>query len=269
MKKTPFENTGFWALILGGSSGMGFATAQKLAKEGMNICVVYRDRRSALLTIEESFATIRKTGVKFISLNVNALQEEGMEKVMSEIGHHFAPGEKIRLLLHSLSRGNLNPLAALSSEKNATLSEDDFRQTIYAMAVSLLTWTRKCISLSLFAPDARVLGFTSEGNQRVWPGYAAVSAAKVTLESLMRSMAVEFAPLGIRTNLIQAGITDTPSLRMIPGNEDLRKKTESRNPFRRLTRPEDVADVVYLLCLDEAAWINGAIIPVDGGEKLL
>jgi enoyl-[acyl-carrier protein] reductase I len=57
-------------------------------------------------------------------------------------------------------------------------------------------------------------------------------------------------------------------MRMIPGSESLKAHSLARNPFKRLTTPEDVADVVYLLCKKEAAWINGAIIPVDGGERI-
>jgi enoyl-[acyl-carrier protein] reductase I len=81
-------------------------------------------------------------------------------------------------------------------------------------------------------------------------------------------MALEYAPLGIKANCIQAGVTDTESLRMIPGSEAMIKDTLERNPYGRLTKPEDVANAVYLLCRDEAAWINGAVVPVDGGEHI-
>ena len=62
--------------------------------------------------------------------------------------------------------------------------------------------------------------------------------------------------------------TNTASLRMVPSSKYLKKHSLLRNPFKRLTLPEDVANVVYLLCKDEAAWINGTIIPVDGGEHI-
>ena len=103
-------------------------------------------------------------------------------------------------------------------------------------------------------------------NRKAIRNYGSVSTAKVALEAISRNIALEFAPYGIRANCIQAGITDTRSLRMIPGNEKMKEQALERNPFHRLTTPEDVANVVYLLCRDEAAWINGAIIPVDGGE---
>jgi enoyl-[acyl-carrier protein] reductase I len=95
-----------------------------------------------------------------------------------------------------------------------------------------------------------------------------VSAAKAALEAITRSIALEYAPFGIRANCIQAGVTDTVSLRRIPGSEALKAHSITRNPFNRLTTPRDVANVVYLLCKDEAAWINGVVLPVDGGEQI-
>jgi enoyl-[acyl-carrier protein] reductase I len=88
------------------------------------------------------------------------------------------------------------------------------------------------------------------------------------MEAIVRNMAVEFASYGIRANCVQAGVTDTTSFRMIPGSETIREITGARNPFGRLTTPEDVANVVYLLCRDEASWINGSVIVADGGEHL-
>jgi NAD(P)-dependent dehydrogenase (short-subunit alcohol dehydrogenase family) len=113
-----------------------------------------------------------------------------------------------------------------------------------------------------------VFGLTSEGNEVAWKGYAAVSAAKVSLEALARSIAMEFAPYGIRCNVLQPGVTETPALAAIPGSSHLKASARRRNPFGRLTTPADVANVVYLLSLDEAAWVNGSLLRVDGGEHV-
>ena len=148
------------------------------------------------------------------------------------------------------------------------LDEEDMARTIHSMGTSLLGWTQALWERALFASDARVLGLTSEGNAVAWKGYAGVAAAKVALESVSRSIAVEMAQFGIRSNVVQAGVTDTPALRIIPGSDHLKAQARIRNPFGRLTTPEDVADAIYLLALPESAWINGAIIRVDGGERI-
>jgi len=154
------------------------------------------------------------------------------------------------------------------SDEKPVLKNDDFALTINAMAISLYDWTKAIFEANLFAEDSRIISFTSEGNTKAWVNYAAVSAAKVTLEAITRNIALELAPFGIKANCIQAGVTDTSSLRMIPGSDKIIEHSLKRNPNKRLTQPEDVANVVYLLSKNEASWITGTVIPVDGGEHL-
>ena len=103
------------------------------------------------------------------------------------------------------------------------LDEEDVARTVHSMGTSLLGWTQSLLRRELFHGDARVLGLTSEGNAVAWSGYAAVSAAKAALEALSRSLAVELAPFGVRCNVVQPGVTDTPALRLIPGSDRLRR----------------------------------------------
>ncbi len=260
-----FQQHNYWALILGGSSGLGLATAKKLAQHGMNICVVHRNRKSELINIEENFNQIKNHGVEFKSFNINAFKDEERLKVIDKLKKELGEKGRIRTLVHSVAKGNLKPMIATD---RPALKNDDFHLTIDAMAISLYDWTKVVFDERLFADDARLISFTSEGNTKAWPNYAAVSAAKVTLEAITRNIALEFAPYGIRANCVQAGVTDTSSLRAIPGSQEIINHSLKRNPFKRLTLPENVADVVYLLSKDEAAWINGCIIPVDGGEHI-
>lgn len=305
-------NKDHWALILGGSSGFGLASAKKLSQQGMNICIVHRDRRGAMEQINKDFDDIKNTGVQFSSFNVDALSESGMDQVLAGLTEALGEQGKIRVLLHSIAFGNLKLIAPQEKPDNKInavkklaaklgidvskineavadlmaddvaevfpletpeysdmlIEDEDLARTIYSMGTSMLTWTQKLSQQKLFADDARVLGLTSEGNTVAWRGYAAVSAAKVALESVSRSIAVEFAPQGIRSNIIQAGVTDTKALQAIPGSARMKSVARMKNPFKRLTTPEDVADVVFLLARDEAQWINGALIRADGGEQI-
>ena len=162
----------------------------------------------------------------------------------------------------------LYPMASPTDYGERLTDEEDLASTIYNMGTSLETWVRELHERGLFAADARVLGLTSEGNEIAWRGYAAVSAAKVAMESISRSIALEFAPYGIRSNIVQAGITETPASALIPGIGRMKAQAQLRNPFGRLTTPADVADFLYLLCTDEAGWVNGAVLRVDGGEHI-
>jgi len=303
---------GQWAVILGGSSGFGLASAQALAERGMNLCLVHRDRRALLAAIEPEFEKLRESGVELRTFNTDALSADKRDAVLDELATIFGESGRVRVLLHSIAFGNLklltpeapaprssvadlarklgsdpekvqSALDELFAEGDASvhalasppvysdkhfLDEDDFSRTIHAMGTSLLGWVQGIFGRGLFADDARVFGLTSEGNEVAWKGYAAVAAAKVGLESLARSIAVEYAPFGIRCNVIQAGITETPALAAIPGSDHMKAQARIRNPFHRLTTPRDVADVIALLATDEAAWINGEVIRVDGGEHI-
>ena len=310
-----FDST-HWALILGGSSGFGLATAQKLARHGMNVAVVHRDRKGAMAAIEPRFEEIRKTQVGFLAQNLDALSAEGRTQALDALKAKMGETGRVRLLMHSIAFGNLKPVVAPKPELAQTratellaqklglspsslsqamrevfdkgdadalaglveppqsepggpvLEDEDFERTIYSMGTSLATWTQDVFARGLFASDARVLGMTSEGNEVAWRGYAAVAAAKVALESVSRALAVELGPFGVRSNIVQAGVTDTPALRLIPGSDRMKAQARLKNPLGRLTTPADVADFICLLATDEARWVNGAIIRVDGGERV-
>ncbi len=308
-----FQNKNYWALILGGSSGFGLATAKALGKAGMNICVVHRDRRGSMEKINAEFEEIKSYGVEFVSFNTNALGDEEREAVLTELGEKMKEkGGKIRVYLHSIAFGNLKLLAPIPEPKSSPakqlaeklgvdagavqqkvdelfenggdafvsvtspaeynnellLDNEDMANTVYAMGTSYYTWAKDIFQKGLFADDARCFGLTSEGNEIAWRGYAAVGAAKVAMEALSRSMASELGRYGIRSNIIQAGVTDTPALRHIPGNRHIAANARQRNPLGRLTEPVDVGNVIMLLARDEAAWINGTIVRVDGGEHI-
>lgn len=260
-----FKDKNYWALILGGSSGLGLATAKKLAKHGMNICIVHRNSRMQDDEIQTNFEIIKQENIQFKAFNIDALKPNKREDIILKLKSILKTEGKIKTLIHSVSKGNLKPMV---SKEKPVLKNDDYALTIQAMAISLYDWTKALFEAELFAEDTRIVSFTSEGNTKAWQNYAAVSAAKVTLEAITRSIALEFAPFGIKANCIQAGVTNTASLRMIPGSDEIIEHTLKRNPNKRLTTPEDIANAVYLLNKEEAIWITGTVITVDGGEHL-
>jgi enoyl-[acyl-carrier protein] reductase I len=106
-----FEHKNEWALVLGGSSGLGLATAKKLAKHGMNICVVHRSMRSQLIQIEKEFNVIKQEGVDFISYNSDATRPDNIAKLIENLKKEMQVG-KIKTLVHSIAKGNLKPMVS-------------------------------------------------------------------------------------------------------------------------------------------------------------
>lgn len=215
--------------------------------------------------IEGHFQAIRKVAPVFMSFNADAVNPEKRTEIIAGLKSSFAKDDSVKVLVHSIAKGSLKPMRA---GQGPVLTVEDIQITFRAMALSLYEWVQHLVAEAIIDKDMRVISFTSEGNIRAMPGYAAVSVAKVALEALTRSIALEFAPLGIKANCIQAGVTDTASFGMIPNSSKIKENAIKRNPMGRITTPEDVANTVSLLCSEEAKWINGSIIKADGGESL-
>jgi NAD(P)-dependent dehydrogenase (short-subunit alcohol dehydrogenase family) len=261
---------GDWALILGASSGFGEATALELASLGMNIFGVHLDRKGTLINVERIVGQIRATGREAVFFNANAADVEKRQEIINDIQARFTKAGRshmVRVLLHSLAFGTLKPFITKSSADAIAKSHMDM--TLDVMANSLVYWVQDLISHDLMGRGGRIFAMTSAGGARVWSTYGAVSAAKAALESNIRQLTLELAPLGITANAIMAGVTDTPALRKIPGSDEMIKLAQRKNPAGRLTTPKDVAEAIGLLSLPKAQWVTGNILCVDGGEFIV
>ena len=258
-----------WALILGSSSGIGRAAALKLAADGYDILGVHFDRRAAQPRIAELRAAIEHLGRRVILFNTNLARPDNRQQVLDQLRDTIDTSSphngdaRIAVILHSVAFGVTRPLIGEGSA-----SEDDLTVTCAVMGHDLVHWVRGLVERDLLASPGRVLSMTSEGDRRHWRAYGPVSAAKAILESHTRQLAIELAPRAVTVNCILAGVTDTPALRVIPGNDDIVAASIRRNPHRRLTTPEDVADAVSLMCDPRSAWITGSVISCDGGETI-
>jgi NAD(P)-dependent dehydrogenase (short-subunit alcohol dehydrogenase family) len=197
---------------------------------------------------------------------------EGLAASLAKEGVSVSPDALRRAINDAFHRRGCDAFYTLADSEipasDATLSEEDLARTISLMGYDYLLWGRELLSRGLLTKTARLIALTSEGNRLAWPGYAAVSAAKAALEAVCRAMALEFAPHGVRSCLIQAGVTDTPAGNSIPGFDLMKARARLRNPFHRLTTPDDVAQAIYALALPAFNWANGAVFRIDGGEAI-
>src|SRR6267143_481479 len=249
-----------WALILGASSGFGEGAARALAQAGYDIVGVHLDRKAGMEHVAEIRRDIEKSGRKTQYFNINAADEEQRNKVLDEL----APQElNIAVVLHSLAFGTLKPYIG-----EDVLTKMNVDMTLDVMAHSLVYWAQGVVKRGLMGKGGRIFSMTSSGSTRVFATYGAVSAAKAALESHTRQLALELAPREIAVNALRGGVTDTPALRKIPGNERLVEIATQRNPHHRLTTPADLGGAIVALSRPEADWITGNVINVDGGEEI-
>jgi enoyl-[acyl-carrier protein] reductase III len=247
-----------WALILGASSGFGAAVSLELARAGFNIFGVHMDRRETLPMAEEVRRQIRELGREELFFNANAADEEKRQEMVEAIAKR---GARVRVLFHSLAFGALKPLTGEGAAARRQLE-----MTSDVMGHSLVYWVQDMLAKGLMEAGGRIYAMTSEGSNKAIPQYGPVCAAKAILEAHIRQLALELAPLGITANAILAGVTDTPALRKIPGNDRLMAYAEARNPHGRLTTPNDVAKCVAVLIHENTYWMTGNTIRIDGGE---
>lgn len=252
-----------WALVLGSSSGFGAAAAKALAASGRSIFGVHMDRRSTMPHVEEVIEALKEAGAQVEFFNMNAADPDKRAEALDAMQERMEPGGALDVLLHSLAFGTLRPY---TGEQAVTEAQMDM--TVRVMAHSLVDWVQGVIERGMMGEGGRIFAMTSSGSTRVIPSYGPVSAAKAALESHIRQLAYELAPLGITANALRGGVTDTPALRKIPGNDRLIEAAKARNPAGRLTTPEDVAAALVALAVPETRWVTGNVINVDGGEEI-
>lgn len=256
---------GEWSLILGSSSGMGAGVGRALAKAGSNIAGVHFDRRQAFPAIEALIKEMEADGAAVKFFNANAAAPEARAETVDFLKQSTG-GKPVRVVLHSLAFGTLKPFIA--HDPAGAIAQKDMDMTLDVMAHSLVYWVQDLVRAGLVGKTTRIFGMTSEGDVRAWKSYGAVSAAKCSLESHLRQLAVELAPLGATANAIRAGVTDTPALRKIPESARMADASKARNPRGRLTTPEDIGAAVVALAADGCGWMTGNVIGVDGGELI-
>ena len=235
-----------------------------MANAGYDIAGVHLDRKAGLAHVEEIQQKIADCGRRSLFFNINAADEEKRHETLDAVASDIEEnGGTVAVLLHSLAFGTLRPYLG---EKG--LTKKNIEMTVDVMAHSLVYWTQDVIARNLMARGGRVFSMTSSGSTRVIASYGAVSAAKCVLESHTRQLALELAPFGITVNALRGGVTRTPAAEKIPDSGRLFEVAAKRNPYGRLTTPEDVANAVVAMSVPGTDWITGNVINVDGGEEV-
>ena len=236
-------------LVTGGSRGIGKAIALRFAELGATrVAIGYlRNDKAA----EEAAEELRVAGAEPLLLRGNVASERVVEEAAG-----LGPFD---VVVHNAATGVIEP--ALEAQ------DKHWDWTLSANARALLSLARA------LAPGMRegssFIGISSLGSTRVLENYVLVGVSKAALEAVVRYLAVELAPRGIRVNAVSAGVVETAALEYFPNREEMISSGLKRTPAGRLVEPRDVADAVCFLCSDAAEMVRGQTLVVDGGFSLL
>src|SRR5438105_3826419 len=235
--------------VTGGSRGIGREIARRFAEEGAaRVAIGYLRNDSAA---EQTAEELRGLGAEVVLVRGNVSSKRVAEQV-EELG-------PLTALVHNAATGVIRP--ALETE------EKHFEWTMAANARALLSLSQAAVPS--MEPGSSIVALSSLGAQRVLDNYVLVGASKAALEAIVRYLAVELAPRGIRVNAVSGGVVETEALDHFPNREQMLSWAQERTPAGRMVDPRDLADAVLFLCSPAAEMIRGQTVVVDGGFSLL
>ena len=240
------------ALVTGGSRGIGKSIALELGRRGATVIINYlKNHRAAKTTVEE----LKLQGIKTTRIKAHVGEEAAIDSLVSKIENQFG---QLDILVNNAASGVMRPTTELS------VKHWDWTMNINARGPWMLS-----VAASRLMPDGgRIINISSPGSTWVLPAYFAVGVSKAAIEAVTRYLAVELGPKGIAVNTVSPGFVMTEALNAFPDQLGIRDIASRPTPAGRTITPEDVSNVVAMLCSSDAEMIRGQVIVVDGGETL-
>ena len=248
------------ALVTGAGSGIGQATAIAFAGEGAAVAVMDIDAKGAAATAAE----IRASGGRALAIPGDVGSAADADRSVSAATREFG---RLDFLFNNAGTEFIAPLLETS--------EQDWDKVVETNLKGTFLMTRAALSAMLGSGHGVIVNNASDAGLRGIKLNAAYSASKAAIIHLTRSIALDYGGAGIRCNCICPGCIRTPLCERFnaevgarkgrTGEEVLQEFVRANIPMKRVGEPEEVASVVLFLCSDDARYVNGAIIPVDGG----
>lgn len=237
-------------LVFGGNSGIGLAAARDFAAEGARVVITGRDTK----TLEVARQQI---GPDTLAIPSDIADLAALDEVCRQVRERHG---RIDVLFVNAGVGGFVPAAAVTPEFWDSVHSVNLRGCFFAAQKAL----------PLMGRGGAIVFTGSIGSQLAAPGNITYAAAKAGLRAVARNLASELLAQGIRVNMVSPGATETPILYRNPGMDDtavdgLRKMMIANTPMKRMGAPEEIARAVLFLASDEASFITGIDLFVDGG----
>ena len=239
------------ALITGGGSGIGLAIAEKFVAGGITTVIVGRDRQKLAAAAEKLGPLCHPVSA---DLNDLAAIPALVQKIIDAHGH-------IDILVNN---------AGINMKKDFTdVTDEDFDRILHTNVKAVFALSREVVKTMLPLGKGNIINISSMASQYGIPKVIAYTASKSAIEGMTKAMAVELSPMGILVNCIAPGFIATDmSAKALNGDAERKQKVFSRTPLGRLGDPADIGDAALFLASDQAKYLTGVVLPVDGGNSI-
>jgi len=245
--------TGKSAVVTGGSRGIGRAIVLRLAQQGADVCFSFRGNAEAAA---EVVAAVQKLGRKALSVQGDASDPASADQLVKAALDEFG---KVDILV--------NNAGITRDDLIMRMSPDDFRDVLETNLFGAFYAIKAVTRPMLKARSGRIVNITSVSGQAGQMGQANYSSAKAGLIGLTKATARELASRGITCNAVAPGMVDTELTSGL--SDDLKQMAIDRTPLGRFGTTEEIADAVAFLVSDEAGYITGQVLAVDGGLVMM
>ncbi len=247
-------------VISGATRGIGKAIAYRFAKDGIDIAFTYNSNEAEANKIVEDLETNYKIKARAYKLNI--LEPEEYKQVYNEIDKDF---DRVDYFISNAiisGRSVVGGFAPFMRLKPKGLSN------IYtATVLAFIVGSQEAVKRMQKVGGGSIISLSSTGNLTYTPNYAGHGSSKSAVETMIKYGASELGEFNIRVNGVSGGPIDTDALKAFPNYEEVKSEVINRSPLKRMGEPNDLAGICRFLCTDEASWITGQTIIVDGGTS--
>ena len=253
------EMKGKTVVITGATKGIGRAVANKFAQNGVNIAFTYNSNKESADKIADELSTTY--GIKAKAYPLDILDTDQFKPLFEAIDQDFDRVDFFvsNAMIYGRSVvGGYGRFMKLRPKKGLT--------NIYTATVgAFVAGSQEAAKRMEKVGGGAIVTLSSTGNLIYIENYAGHGTNKAAVEAMARYAAVELGEMGIRVNAVSGGPIDTDALKAFTNYEEVKAETIKRSSLNRMGSPEDIAGSVYFLCTDEASWITGQTLVVDGG----
>ncbi len=247
-------------VISGATRGIGKAILYKFAENGINVAFTYNSNEDIANEIIKDVES--KFNIKAKAYKLNILEPNEYKDIFKEIDKDF---DRVDFFISNAiisGRSVVGGFAPFMRLKPKGLN-NIYTATVLAFVVGAQEATKRMQKIG----GGSIITLSSTGNLVYTPNYSGHANSKASVETMMKYAAAELGEFNIRVNAVSGGPIDTDALKAFPNYEEVKSEVEKRSALNRMGEPNDLSGICYFLCTEEASWMTGQTIIVDGGTS--